>query len=83
MTAPDWLTARSGGLAKGLDENVLLVTLEGQPQYRLDSLPAKGRYTCAVVQTNNGKRLDGGKDYPTRETALAGGLEELRERLGW
>jgi hypothetical protein len=59
------------------------VTLDGTPQYRLDALPAKGRFTCAVVQTNNGKRLDGGKDYATREAALAGGLEELRERLGW
>ena len=83
MTAPDWLTARGGGLTKGLADNVLLVTLDDQPQYRLDALPARGRYTVALVQTNNGRRLDGGKDYPNREAALAGGLEELRERLGW
>ena len=83
MTAPDWLTTRDGGLAQGLKEDVLLVTLNGHPQYRLDALPAKGKYTCAVVQTNNGQRLDGGKEYPTQEAAWAGGLEELRAKLGW
>ena len=83
MTAPDWLTARNGGLAKGLADNVLPVTLDGHPQWRLDALPARGRFTCAVVQTNNGKRLDGGREYPTRDAALAGGLDELRTHLGW
>ena len=83
MTAPDWLTARNGGLRPGLADNVVLVILDGHPQWRLDALPARGKYTVAVVQTNNGKRLDEGKEYPTREAALAGGLEELRARLGW
>ncbi len=83
MTAPDWLAARDGGLAKGLADNVLHVTLGGHPQYRLDALPARGQFTCAVIQTNNGKRVDAGKEYPSREAALAGGLEELRTTLGW
>jgi hypothetical protein len=83
MTAPDWLTARGGGLAPGLSDNVWLVTLDGHPQWRLDELPARGRFTCAVIQTNNGRRLDGGKAYPTQEAALTGGLEELRAHLGW
>ena len=83
MTAPDWLMSRNGGLAKGLSDKVLLVTLDGHPQWRLDVLPARGRFTCAVIQTNNGKRLDGGKEYATRDAALAGGLDELRAHLGW
>jgi hypothetical protein len=83
MTPPDWLTARGGGLAKGLNGNVLVATLDGHPQWRLDALPARGQFTCAVIHTNNGKRLDGGKVYPTLAAALAGGLEELRARLGW
>ena len=83
MTAPDWLKTRDGGLAQGLNENVLLVTLSGHPEYRLDAVPAKGKLTCAVIQTNNGRRLDGGAEYPTRDAALAGGLEELRAKLGW
>jgi len=83
MTAPDWLSARNGGLANGLSDRTVLVTLDGEPMWRLDAVPAKGKYTCAVLQTNNGKRLDEGKEYPTREAALAGGLEELRAKLGW
>jgi hypothetical protein len=83
MTVPDWLASRSGCLAMGLSDSTLHVTLDGQPQWRLDALPAKGQFTCAILQTNNGKRLDAGKEYPTREAALAGGLEELRVNLGW
>jgi hypothetical protein len=83
MTAPDWLTARAGALAKGLSDRTVLVTLNGHPQWRLDALPAKGKFTCAVLQTNNGTRLDGGKEYASQEAALAGGLDELRAKLGW
>jgi hypothetical protein len=83
MTVPDWLTARNGGLRSGLSDNVLVVTLDGHPLWRLDALPARGKFTVAVLQTNSGQRLDAGKGYPTREAALAGGLEELRTRLGW
>jgi hypothetical protein len=83
MTVPDWLKTRDGALAPGIRDTVLLVTLSGHPQYRLDALPAKGKYTCAVVQTNNGRRLDDGIGYPTSGAALAGGLEELRTKLGW
>ncbi|HJZ94070.1 MAG TPA: hypothetical protein VKE40_24565 [Gemmataceae bacterium] len=83
MTAPDWLTARNGGLTKGLTDRTWLVTIAGEPQYRLDLLPAKGQYTCSVIQTNNGRRLDDGKVYPKPEAALTGGLEELRAKLGW
>lgn len=83
MTAPDWLTSRNGGLTPGLKPSTLVVLLNGRPQYRLDALPAKGKYTCAVFQGNNGKRLDGGQEYPSLDAALTGGLEELRNRLGW
>jgi hypothetical protein len=83
VTAPDWLTNRNGGLAKGTNGSSMFVTLDGNPQWRLDTVPAKGKFTCAVVQTNNGKRLDAGKEYATPDAALAGGLEELRMRLGW
>ena len=83
MTVPDWLKTRDGGLAQGLKEDVLLVTLNGHPHYRLDALPAKGKFTCAIIQTNNGRRLDDGIEYSTRDAALAGGLEELRAKLGW
>jgi len=83
MTAPEWLTMRDGGLVNGANGTILYVTLDGHPQWRLDVVTAKGRLTCAVMQTNNGQRLDGGRDYATQTAALAGGLEELRARLGW
>jgi hypothetical protein len=83
MTTPDWLAVRDGRLVKGLSDHTWLVTINGEPQYRQDILPAKGQFTCAVVQTNNSRRLDGGKIYPTPDAALAGGLEELRTFLGW
>jgi hypothetical protein len=83
MTAPEWLSMRGGGLANGLSDRTQLVTIDGHPLYRLDVLPAKGKFTCAIVQSNNGKRLDGGIEYATNDAALAGGLDELRERMGW
>jgi hypothetical protein len=83
MTTPDWLAARGGALAKGLSDRTWNVTIAGEPLYRLDILPAKGQFTCAIVQTNNSRRLDGGKIDPTPDAALAGGLEELRTFLGW
>lgn len=83
MTAPEWLTAREGALSQGLNDRIWLVSMNGRPQWRLDALPAKGQFTCAVIQTTNGKRLDDGKEYPTQEGAIAGGLEELRAKLGW
>jgi hypothetical protein len=83
MTAPDWLTVRGGGLVKGLDDRTWMVMIEGGPQYRVEVAPAKGQFTAVVIQSNNGKRLDEGKIYPTADAALAGGLEELRGNLGW
>ncbi|HKA06940.1 MAG TPA: hypothetical protein VKD71_06750 [Gemmataceae bacterium] len=83
MTTPDWLAARGGAVVKGLSERTWIVTIDDEPQYRLDILPAKGQFTCAIVQTNNSRRLDGGKIYPTPDAALAGGHEELRTFLGW
>jgi hypothetical protein len=83
MTTPEWLAARNGRVVKGLNDLTLVVTLDGDPLYRLEALPAKGQFTCAVIQLNNGRRLDAGKVYPTAEAALAGGLDELRATLGW
>ncbi len=83
MNPPDWLKLRTGALQPGLNAQTLLVTLSGHPLYRLFATTAKGLFTCVVTQTNNGHRLDEGKCYPCIEAALGGGLEELREKLGW
>ena len=82
-TVPEWLKLREGFLKTGLREHIVLVLLGDQPQYRLEVRPAGGHYTCVVTQTINGKRLDAGKNYPTQDAALTGGLDELRASLGW
>jgi len=60
-----------------------VVLFSGQPQYRLDALPAEGKFTCAIVEAISGRRLDEGKEYPAPTDALRGGLEDLRTKLGW
>ena len=83
MTTPDWLTKREGNLREGPNSSTYMVVLNGHPQYRLVAVPATGKFSCVVTQSNNGKRLDEGVNYPSLNEALQGGLEELRKKLGW
>ncbi|HEV3117778.1 MAG TPA: hypothetical protein VGY58_12035 [Gemmataceae bacterium] len=83
VTTPDWLRKRNGEVRPATVDNAWLVLLAGEPQYRLAPVPARGRHSVQVTQTNNGQRLDKGDTYPTLEDALKGGLEELRQALGW
>jgi hypothetical protein len=46
--------------------------------------PAVGKFACAVSATVNGKRYDDpAATFPTPDAALDGGLEQLRNALGW
>ena len=83
VTAPDWLTQRTGGLRLAPDGRTWLLLLNDSPQYKLTPTPADGKWSCFIQQSVNGKRIDGGAVYPTREEAVHGGLEELRGKLGW
>ena len=84
MTVPDWLAVRSGTLKPGVRPETTFVMLEGQPLYKLEVRPAKSTFACAVSNTVNGKRLDDtAATYPTADAALVGGLDQLRNRLGW
>ncbi len=83
MTTHHWLTRRDGSLQVAPDGRTWLVFFDGAPHYKLVPTPAAGRYTCVVKQTENDKRVDGGKTYATADEALRGGLEELRAYLGW
>ena len=82
-TPPDWLTRRGGELRRAPDGSGWLVLLGGSLAYKIVVAPAKGQFTCAVTQTVSGKRLDKATTFPTADAALAGGLAELREALGW
>jgi hypothetical protein len=85
MSVPDWLLIRDGGLSPGLRPDCLFVLINGQPQYRLDVRPAAGSYVCAITQTVNGRRIDpaNGANFANPEEALRGGLDQLRNALGW
>lgn len=83
MTAPDWLTQRSGDLKLASDGRTWYFLLGGQPQYSLSAVPVAGRFGCAVRQTINGKRIESSGVYATADEAIGGGLEDLRKALGW
>ena len=83
MTTPDWLTRHDGSLRVAPDGRTWHVFIDGAPHYKLVPSPAAGRFTCLVTQTENGKRIDKGQNYPTAGEALRGGLDELRAYLGW
>jgi hypothetical protein len=67
----------------GPDQRSWFVVFNNQPQYRLAPVPAGGRYSVEVLQTVNGRRLEKGNLYSSADEAIAGGLEDLREALGW
>jgi hypothetical protein len=84
MTLPDWLQARGGSLKPGVRPETTFVMLEGNPLYKLEVRPAAGKFACAVSDTVNGKRHDDPKaTYPDAAAALVGGLDQLRNALGW
>jgi hypothetical protein len=83
MIAPDWLARHDGQLRLAPDGRTWLAFFDGEPHYKLAAFPADGKFTCAVAQTENGKRLDKAETYPTADDALRGGLEGLRIYLGW
>lgn len=83
MTAPEWLTQRGGGLKPVPNGHAVAVVFNGSQQYRLEPMPVGLKFGCRIIQTVNGKRLDGTATWETKEQALQGGLEELRKVLGW
>jgi hypothetical protein len=83
VTTPDWLAKHGGALREANAGPYWLVLLDGEPQYRLTPIPAAGKYSCQVTQTVNGRRLDSGATYLSREEAIQAGLQELRKSLGW
>jgi hypothetical protein len=80
---PEWLTRHGGEVRPGKDTPSWAVYLEGEPQYILLAVPVAGKFGCRISQTVNGKRLDGADTWANAEQALAGGLEVLRQKLGW
>jgi hypothetical protein len=82
-TTPEWLARHGGELRPCTPPNMWAVFLGCEPLYHLAVVPVKGKFGCKVTLTNNGRRLDGGSSHPTVEEALRGGLDDLRNALGW
>jgi hypothetical protein len=83
VTTPDWLARHDCQVRPSSDGRSCLVYLGNEPQYLVMAVPAAGKFSCRLTQTNNGRRLDGTATYPSIEEALRGGLEDLRKVLGW
>ncbi|HLW68506.1 MAG TPA: hypothetical protein VKS79_24520 [Gemmataceae bacterium] len=83
IPTPEWLSQRGGQIRPGISANTWLILLSNMQEYAAMVTPAAGKFTCAVTQRNNGKRLDKATVYPTAEAAVQGGLEELKQALGW
>jgi len=84
MTAPEWLTKRDCTLTPGIRDHIVFVAVSGRPQYKMETRPAKGKFACVVTQTVNGKLIDdAAAEYPTQDAAFSGGLERLKNQLGW
>ena len=84
LAVPDWLKLHDGSLKPGVCPETSFVMVGGQPLYKLEVRPTTGLFACAVTHTVNGKRLDDAKTtYPSAAAAVSGGLEQLRNALGW
>jgi hypothetical protein len=82
-TTPDWLTRHGAELRGNPDGRAYAVYFGDDVPYTLHIFPTGGKYGCRVKQTINGKHLEKGAAFPTPEEALRGGLEDLRQALGW
>jgi len=83
VTTPDWLTRHDGSLRPNPDGETWSVVIGGEPLYRLQPDPVKGKLACLVTLTNNGKLLAEAGSYPSRDEAIQAALESLRQVLGW
>jgi hypothetical protein len=83
LTTPDWLARHDCKLEPEGDGRSYLVLLDQKPQYLLVPIPLADKFGCAVTQTINGRRLDQGGVYSGIDDSIRGGLEDLRQALGW
>jgi hypothetical protein len=80
---PDWLSKHGGHLQPAANGHGVMVYFDNEPQYFIIVRPVAGRFGREVTQTINGKRLESNRIYDTDGEAIRGGLEDLRDALGW
>jgi len=83
-TVPAWLASRSGTVSCGIAGHIAFVTFGGKPEYKLEVRPAKGKFTCVVTATVNGRPIDAAADLlDSSAAAMDNGLTRLQAKLGW
>jgi hypothetical protein len=83
-TVPAWLASRSGTISRGIADHIAFVTFGGKPEYKLEVRPAKGKFTCVVTATVNGRPIDAPADtHDSSAAAMDSGLTRLQTKLGW
>ena len=60
----------------------MTVYFAGEPQYLLMLAPTAGKFGCKVVQSINGKRLDGGAAFPVAGRGVPGRVGRFAEGAG-
>jgi hypothetical protein len=83
MNTPDWLRQRGGELKLGSDQQTWYVVIGGRPLYDLMPMPAAGKLSCNIRQTNNGQPIECKGVHASADEALRGGLDDLKAHLGW
>ncbi len=83
MNTPDWLRQRGGDLKLGSDKATWYVIFAGKPLYDLVTVPASGKHSCVIRQTNNGQLVESKSVHASADDALRGGLGDLKAFLGW
>jgi hypothetical protein len=83
VSTPDWLVLHGGELRANPDGENYAVYFGPTLEYVLRLFPVRGKYSCRVTQTINGKHLESGAPHPTPDDAVRGSLDDLRKALGW
>ena len=83
-TVPAWLSSRTGTLSPGIADHIAFVALGGKPEYKLEVRPARGKFTCVVTATVNGRPIDVATNFlDSAPAAMDDGLVRLQAKLGW
>jgi len=83
MLTQDWLTIRDAEIRPSANGQSWLVYQGGKFLYVIAAIPADGKFSNKIMVSFNGHQIQKGQIYETAQEALEGGLEELREYLGW
>lgn len=83
LATPDWIARRDGTVKIGSDNKTYFLIFGGQPHYSFVPVPAEGKFTCAIRQTESGRRFTNSTLRDSAEDAVKSGLDELGKELGW